>query len=243
MSVEGIVMELKLNGPPAGLAIPVAAVSPIAALTNPNPPHLADATSTSAGVFKLDCFDVTGVQLGLIVLADEADPLDTTNFPLLTGVAGWSDPANATCLTGARVFAMKTAAVNQLAALINDAHTGLGFDPATSGIILGMTMDPTGMPTGGATVLKEVPGGTNVEPTNICYVTLAGTPPALTCGTETSAAMGGLFVIPGPFGGGLSPPTLIGVKAGCAWTSGRFKASTANGKAFVIGLIADSCTP
>lgn len=182
ISIAGKAMHLH-DRSDAG-SIMVAPISPMDALTNPNPTPLDTQVTAANGIFQTECFDVTQVGLGIIMLADD-NPIDGpagTYYPISTGVIGWDTNEEKVCVNDAAVMA-----------LVNDPIVnGIGMlpdiDPATEGFAMGIVVDAAGDPVPGATVTLA-----NGDPlTKVYYPSADFTD--LTTGTETSAV--GLFILP-----------------------------------------------
>jgi len=182
-----------------GAKVFTAAISPMDALTNPQPTPLKSAVSAeTTGAFSLDCFDVTDVVLGMVVLTDDETPDGTggTYFPTGTGVKGWSTPEEKVCVDNAVVFAVPNAMVTALKQLPS-------VDPDKNGFIMGMVMNKNNQPVEGAVVKKA--GGADL---NTIYYPSADF--SKFDGTSTSA--NGIFIIPGPYS--LADGKLIAEKTG-----------------------------
>lgn len=185
IDIAGTVKDASTN---QGAEVAVAAISPTEALTADQPTLLQKSTSASDGTFSLDCFDVTSVALGAVVLADD-NPMDGaagTYFPTGTGVAGWTTNDEKVCVDSAVAMAVPNTIVAGLDMLPD-------IDSAADGFVMGVVVSAAGMPVDGAVIKKtEDNGATWVDLDKVYY------PSAdfqdLTTGTATSA--NGVYVLP-----------------------------------------------
>jgi hypothetical protein len=184
IDIAGKVMDASTQ---QGVALAVAAISPTEALTTNTPTLLATAVSGADGMFALDCFDVTNVALGAVILADD-NPMDGalgTYFPTGTGVAGWNTNAEKVCVSGAAALAVPNTVVDGLDMLPD-------IDSAADGFVMGMVVSSAGAPVEGAVIKKtEDNGATWVDLDKVYYPNATFTDMS---GTATSTA--GVYVLP-----------------------------------------------
>jgi len=173
-----------------GVEVAVAAISPNDALVSDQPTLLSEAVSDASGDFYLDCYDVTSVALGAVVLADD-DPMDAgagDYFPTGTGVAGWETSAEKVCVENAAAFVVPNTMVGLLDQLAD-------VDSANDGFVMGLVVSAAGAPVEGAVIKKSMDGGDTWVDLGSVYYPSTDVPPNLTDGTATSA--NGSYVIPG----------------------------------------------
>jgi hypothetical protein len=144
IEVEGTVVDVPTS---LGIMVALAPISPMDALTNPNPTHLDELVSAADGAFQTGCFDVTVVPLGCVMLADDVgfDGTTGTYFPTGTVVKYWDRNSEKWCVDAASVFAVTNVTVADLDQL-PDMHSD------TEGFVMGGVMDQNGDPVGGAVV-------------------------------------------------------------------------------------------
>jgi hypothetical protein len=166
-----------------GVAVALAAIAPMQALAPGDPTKLAETTSDASGVFALDCFDVTNVALGAVVMADDTgwDGGAGSYFPTGTGVIGWSSNSEKVCVDTAAVFVVTTQMVAGFDQLPN-------IDSASEGFVMGMVVSAAGAPVEGAVIKKG--DGSDVD--SVYYPNANFTD--LTTGTAT--ANHGIYVLP-----------------------------------------------
>ncbi len=170
-----------------GAAVAVAAISPGEALGADNPELLVQTVSAAAGTFALDCFDVTSVALGAVILTDDTgwDGAAGTYFPTGTGVIGWSKNTEKVCVSGAAAMAVPNAIVANLDMLPD-------IDSATEGFVMGTVVSAAGVPVEGAVIKKtEDKGVTWIDLDKVYYPITGSTDMS---GTATSA--NGSYVLP-----------------------------------------------
>ncbi len=178
--VSGKVLDLTTQ---QGVKASLTPISPMDALTEPEPEHLADTLSGDDGTFKTDCFDVTEVTLGCVVLSDDEnfDGTGGTYFPSGSGVAPWGADLNEKyCVEEAKVFAVPNTLVAAL-----DQYTSV--DSANGGFVMGFVVDASYTPVAGAVVTK----GDGTALAEVVYPNATFTDFS---GTETSAT--GIYVLP-----------------------------------------------
>jgi hypothetical protein len=190
----------------SGVVVSLGPVTPLGFISGSNTTPVTTTTSAASGAFTTDCFDASGIGLGLVVLADDEgfDGTGGTYFPTGTGVKAWTDDINTkVCVEEAVVFAVPNTMVNNLGALP-------GFD-STKGFVLGFVMNASRQPVAEA-VVKKADG---TEFTTIYYPN-----PTFTDFTGTSTSATGMFLIPGAL-------TLVGAKpekAGLTWQASQVAA-------------------
>lgn len=190
IDIDGMIKDASTG---AGAAVHVAAISPMEALTNPNPTLLVETTSDASGVFHLDCYDVSNVALGAVVLTDD-EPMDGAEgsyFPTGTGVKGWTTNDEKVCVDNAVAFAVPNTIISALdqAQLTDSAHDGL---------VMGLVVDASGTPVEGAVIKKQ--DGSNWVDLGAVYYPSAD----FSDMTGTATASTGVFVIPGAEVAGLT---------------------------------------
>lgn len=152
IDVAGTIVDITTS---QGVRVAVAPISPMDALTNPDPVHLEDQLSETDGTFQTDCFDVTEVALGCIMLVDDLgfDGIGGNYFPTGTGVKSWERNAEKVCVEDSKAFAVPAALVTDLN-IFTDVSTSLGF-------VMGTVVDNIGNPVVGAVITKG--DGTDLE--------------------------------------------------------------------------------
>ncbi len=219
ITVDGAAVDLATQ---QGVKVDLAALAPLTALSGDIDTHVAEASAADTGVFHFDCFDVSTVSLGLVLLADDPgfDGEAGSFFPTITGIAGYTDdPADKVCEEGATAMVIN----NQMQAGL-DQITGL--DKNAVGYIIGIVMDASHAPIEGATVVK----GSGDPLDTVLYPNADFT---AFDGAATSA--NGVYLIPTQ----LSLTPLMGVKDGYTWKNDLFKAATVPGAAYFVPLIAN----
>ena len=214
IDVSGTVTDLYTQGP---AAVAVTALSGLHVMTGTATP-LGGTTSAADGSFTIDCFDVSGASMGLVLLTGAAG---TDFFPTLTGVAGYSDdPADKVCIEATPpVWAMPNAFVTQL-----DLHPQI--DSAANGIVIGFIVSATGAPIEGATVTL---GDGNPVDGTVIYPSADFT---TFDGTATSAT--GIYMIPD-----LGLVTLTAVADGHTFATDLYKAATVAGYIYMVSMQAE----
>ncbi|MDX9722974.1 MAG: carboxypeptidase-like regulatory domain-containing protein [Myxococcota bacterium] len=179
ISITGMAIDLSTN---QGVAVALAPISPMDALTAPTPTHITEVDAGADGSFSIDCFDVSGVALGMVVLADDAgfDGAAGTYFPTSTGVKAWASDAEKVCVEGATVFAVPNTMVAGLDQLPD-------LDSVNDGFAMGLVLDASNQPVAGAT-LKLADG----SPLSKVYYPKAD----FSAFDGTSTDVTGLFVLP-----------------------------------------------
>ncbi|HUU00673.1 MAG TPA: hypothetical protein VM425_04435 [Myxococcota bacterium] len=170
-----------------GTAVAVAAISPTEALTTSTPELLVQTVSAADGIFALDCFDVTNVALGAVILTDD-DPMDAaggTYFPTGTGVIGWNTNAEKVCVSSAVAIAVPNAIVANFDQLPD-------IDSATEGFVMGTVVSAEGAPVEGAVIKKTMDNGATWVDLDKVYYPITGSTDM--SGTATSA--NGSYVLP-----------------------------------------------
>jgi hypothetical protein len=214
--VSGMTIDMTTQLPAAAA---VAAISPMDALTEENPTKLAEEETGADGAYKTDCFDVTEVALGVVMMTDDIgwDGAAGTYFPTGSGAKGWDTNAEKECAENTKSWLVPTTLVQQL-----DAATSV--DSAGFGFIMGLVVNATtGSPVEGA-VLKKGDGSDLVE---VIYPTATGFD-----GTATAAT--GLFVLPHTnFAAGITE--IVAEKTGM--TFGAEKAAPKEGFCYFVYII------
>jgi len=146
ISITGQALDLTTN---QGVAVALAPIAPMDAIASPTPTHISESASGADGLFSIDCFDVSSVALGMVVLADDAgfDGTGGTYFPTSTGVKAWETDEEKVCVEGAAVFAVPNTMVAGLDQLPD-------LDSATEGFAMGLVLDANKQPVAGATLQK-----------------------------------------------------------------------------------------
>ena len=180
--VEGNTIDMTTQQP---VAAAVAAISPTDALAAADPEKLAEAETGADGAFKTDCFDVTLVALGVVMMTDDIgwDGGGGTYFPTGSGAKGWDNNDEKFCPEDVKAWLVPNTLVAGL-----DMATSV--DSAGEGFVMGLVVDvSSGSPTPveGA-VLKKGDGSDLVE---VIYPNATLTDFS---GTATSAT--GMFVLP-----------------------------------------------
>jgi len=177
--VSGKVVDMTTQ---EGVKVALTPISPMDALTGEDPTHLDDQVSGDDGLFKTNCFDVTTVTLGCVMLTDDEnfDGTGGTYFPSGTGVKAWGpDKKERYCVEEAKVFAVPNTLVAAL-----DGYTSVD---SAEGFVMGFVVDATFTPVADAVVKKE--DGTDLN--EVIYPNATFTDFS---GTATSAT--GIFVLP-----------------------------------------------
>ncbi|MBW2699922.1 MAG: hypothetical protein JRF33_03800 [Deltaproteobacteria bacterium] len=212
IEVSGTVTDLTQT--PAAVA--VTALSAFHVMTGA-PTPLGTTTSAADGSFTIDCFDVSGAALGLVLLTGEAG---SDFFPTLTGVAAYSDDADKVCIESTPpVWALPTAFVSSL-----DAHPLI---TTADGIVIGFIVSAAGAPIEGATVMQgdgNPVDGTVIYP-NADFSDFTG--------TATSAT--GIYMIPAP----LALVTLTAEATGHTFATDLYKAAAVAGHAYMVSMQAE----
>jgi len=184
--VQGTVRDLVTG---QGLRAAIAPVSPMNALGSTNPPRILDMFSDADGTFETECFDVTRVELGIVMFCDDEadDGAEGTYYPVGTGVKSWLLADEKVCVLDTTVHAVP----NELIQALNQLED---IDADADGVALGLVLDASGNPISGAQVTKG--DGTALD--KVYY------PSAdyqdLTSGTSTSAS--GFYAVPAASFGG-----------------------------------------
>jgi hypothetical protein len=168
--------------------IGVAAISPMEALTLPDPTKHATSNTAANGSFFLDCFYVHNIPLGIVVMTDDSnwDGTAGTLYPTGTAVVGWEENHEKVCTTGAVVFALTT----NIVAVIDQQPD---IDVYKDGFIMGRVVDAAGQPIAGANIrMKERRGDNWVDPVKVYYPD--ATFQDLTSATTTTP--NGFFILP-----------------------------------------------
>jgi len=187
--VSGMTIDMTTQQP---VAAAVAAISPMDALTSDDPTKLAENETDATGVYKTDCFDVTEVALGVVMMTDDIgwDGAGGTYFPTGSGAKGWDTNAEKFCAEEAKSWLVPNTLVAGLDAATNVDSAGYGF-------VMGFVIDGT---TGGqveGAVIKKGDGSDLVE---VIYPNATFTDFS---GTATSAT--GIFILPHTnFAGGIT---------------------------------------
>ncbi len=214
--VRGMALDLSAQ---AGVEADLAVLAPTQALLGFIDQHEAETSSDPNGNFEFGCFDVADVEMGLIVLVDDADYDGAGGdfFPTITGIAGWSEPADKVCVEGATAMVIN----NTLQAGLDQIP---GMDKENNGYVIGSVLDANRDPIEGATVERA-----DGQALTVIY-------PAADFssfdGQATSAS--GIYIVTD-----LSLTTLIGVKDGFTWDPELYKAATVPGAAYFVPLVAD----
>ncbi|MBW1811158.1 MAG: hypothetical protein JRJ87_23405 [Deltaproteobacteria bacterium] len=163
------------------------AISPMEALTLPNPTLYSATTTAADGSFALDCFDVTSIALGAVVLTDDPSWDNTAGalYPTGTGVVGWSSNAEKVCTAGAVAFALSTNLVETIGQLPD-------VNPDNDGFVMGMVVGPTGRPVGGAVIKIQDPSDDWVDPLSVYYPDVA----FQNLSSRMTTSSNGLFILP-----------------------------------------------
>jgi hypothetical protein len=185
VDISGMVVDISTGAGAEGVG--VAAISPMEALTSPTPTLYSATTTSAGGAFALDCFDVTSIALGAVVITDDAawDGTAGTLYPTGTGVAGWDSNAEKVCTEGAAAMAVPAAIVGLIGQLPD-------IDPDTTGFVMGLVVDATGAKVDGAVIKIQDASANWVDPVGVYYpnADLSN----LTDGTETS--VNGMYILP-----------------------------------------------
>lgn len=176
--VSGMTLDMTTQQP---VAMAVAAISPMDALTNLDPDKLTDQTTGADGLFKTDCFDVTMVGLGAVMMSDDAgwDGAEGTYFPSGSGAKGWDGNNEKYCAEEVKVFGVPNTLVAGLEALTSVV--------AADGFVMGFVVDATFTPIDGATVK-------NLGTTDTVEIIYPNATFSDFSGTATSA--NGIFIMP-----------------------------------------------
>ena len=215
IDVSGTVTDLTQ----APVAVAVTALSAFHVMTGTATP-LGTTTSAADGSFTIDCFDVSGATLGLVLLTGATG---SDFFPTLTGVAAYGDdPADKVCIPATStppVWALPTTFMTSLNAhpLINTAD----------GIVIGFIVSNTGAPIEGATVMN---GDGNPVDGNVIYPNADFSD---FTGTSTSAT--GIYMIPAP----LALVTLTAEATGHTFATDLYKAAAVAGHAYMVSMQAE----
>ena len=182
MSVAGNAIVAGTNMEPA--IVYLAAISPLDALSSPNPTHIATGESDSdgnTGAFELGCFDVTDVVMGMVILTDDLVPDGSSGdyFPTGTGVKLWETKYEKQCVEGAVVIAVPNMMVMGMDAALID------FDLRADGFVMGMVVDASGVPVAGVEIKKA--DGTDLDA--VFY-------PEVTGSFGIATDVGGAFLLP-----------------------------------------------
>ncbi len=149
ISVAGKVTDL---GTQAGAATWIGAIKPTSAILPGDPPILTTTASDADGLFSIDCFDITDVTVGLVLITDDTTPDGAAGdyFPTGTGVMGFAAATDAVCSTTAAAMAVPNTLVAGIEAL--SAGKTVPVSAAADGFVLGMVVDATGAQVEGATI-------------------------------------------------------------------------------------------
>jgi hypothetical protein len=180
--VSGMTIDMTTQQPAAAAA---AAISPMDALTNPDPTKLAEVTTGADGLYKTDCFDVTTVALGAVMMTDDIgwDGAAGTYFPTGSGAKGWDNNSEKFCAEEVKTWLVPSALVAGL-----DAATSV--DSAGFGFVMGLVVDVstgTPVPVDGAVIKK----GDGTDLVEVIYPNATLTDFS---GTATSAT--GMYILP-----------------------------------------------
>jgi hypothetical protein len=180
--VSGMTIDMTTQQPAAAA---VAAISPMDALTNPDPTKLSDQVTGADGLYKTDCINVTEVAIGLVMMTDDIgwDGAAGTYFPTGSGAKGWDNNSEKYCAPDTKTWLVPSALVAGL-----DAATSV--DSAGFGFVMGLVVDvSTGsaVPVDGA-VLKKGDGTDLVE---VIYPNAT-----LTAFDGTATSANGMFILP-----------------------------------------------
>ncbi len=214
--VRGMALDLSAQ---AGVAADLAVLAPTQALLGFIDQHEAETSSDADGSFEFGCFDVADVEMGLIVLVDDAgyDGAAGDFFPTITGIAGWSEPEDKVCVEDATAMVIN----NTLQAGLDQIP---GLDKEEKGYVIGTVLDAERNPIEGATVERS-----DGQALTVIY-------PAADFssfdGQATSAS--GIYIITE-----LSLTALIGVKDGLTWNPELYQAATVPGAAYFVPLVAN----
>lgn len=205
-----------------GAQADLAALAPLTALSGDIATHEAEASSDATGAFMFDCFDVSGVSLGLILLADDPgfDGAAGSYYPTVSGIAGYTDNNDKVCEEGATAMMINNQLLGGLQAALAD------LDVDNVGMIIGNVLDAERNPIAGATVARSDGNALTVIYPNADFTDLSG--------TSTSAT--GIYMVIDQ----LSLTALIGVADGYSWDPTTFKAATIAGAIYYVPLVADA---
>ena len=144
--VSGMVLDMTTQ---QGIAAAVAAISPMDALKELDPEKLTDQVTGADGLFKTDCFDVTEVALGMVMMSDDVgwDGIAGTYFPSGSGAKGWDKNSEKYCAEAAKVFTVPNTIVAALDGYTNVDSAGFGF-------VIGFVVDSTFTPVADAVIKK-----------------------------------------------------------------------------------------
>jgi hypothetical protein len=161
------------------------------ALTVDEPTKLAEVETGADGLYKTDCFDVTDVALGAVMMSDDIgwdQATEDNYFPTGSGAKGWTKNSEKFCEEEVKTWLVPNTMVGQL-----DAATSV--DSATYGFVMGLVVDVSSgspVPVEGAVIKKVEKVGDEtqlVDLTEVIYPTATGFD-----GTATAAT--GMFVLP-----------------------------------------------
>lgn len=180
--VSGMTIDMTTQQP---VAAAVAAISPMDALTSDDPTKLAEKQTGADGVYKTDCFDVTEVALGVVMMTDDIgwDGNGGTYFPTGSGAKGWDTNAEKFCAEGAKSWLVPNT-------LVAGLDTDTSVDSAGYGFVMGFVINGT---TGGQVEGAVIKKGDGTDLTEVIYPNATFT---AFDGTATSAT--GIFILPHP---------------------------------------------
>lgn len=175
---SGMTIDMTTQAP---VAMAVAAIAPMDALLVADPEKLTDQVTGADGLFKTDCFDVTTVAMGAVMMSDDIgwDGAGGTYFPAGSGAKGWDTNAERYCVEDVKVFGVPNTLVGGL-----DAATSVD---STEGFVMGFVVDATFTPIDGAVVK-------NLGTTDVVEVIYPNATMTAFDGTATSA--NGIFILP-----------------------------------------------
>lgn len=216
--ISGITLDMTTQQPVAAAA---AAISPMDALTSDDPTKLAEVETDATGAYKTDCFDVTEVALGAVIMTDDIgwDGNAGTYFPTGSGAKGWDTNAEKFCAEDVKSWLVPNALVAGL-----DAATSV--DSAGYGFVMGFVINGT---TGGQVEGAVIKKGDGTDLVEVIYPNATFT---AFDGTATSA--NGIFILPHTnFAGGITE--VVAEKTGM--TFGAEKAAPKAGFCYFVYII------
>ncbi|MBN2496848.1 MAG: hypothetical protein JXR96_19815 [Deltaproteobacteria bacterium] len=141
---------------------------------------LVSGNSDSDGDFYFDCFDVSGVNVGLVLYAESP----TRYYPTYSPLLAYSTPSEASCVEDVQAWAVSLPTMDHIEDL-------LAFDPAADGLIIGFVLDPDGDPLEDAEVTDE-------DGSVLAMAAYPTSPDFTDLDPDSATSNCGLFAIPGP---------------------------------------------
>jgi len=215
ISVSGRALDITTG---QGVSVAVEPMLPDYPSPPPNPPP--PVRSDENGNFETDCFNVTNVALGVLLMTDDYPPDngDGAYFPAISGAAGWDTNVEKVCIYDAKVYTVPNTLVAAL-----DADTSV--DSHNYGFVIGRVVDSSGDPVAGAVITKG-------DGTNLVEVIYPDASLTTFDGTVTSES--GIFVLPHTnFAGGITE--VVAEKDGMPF--GAEKAAPKAGCTYVVYIL------